>query len=79
MASGILMRFRRAPLHMLRILLYSAFGGVVGLSHFVGLFVPPGSVSLLSFGIGIGVRVMDWVRVGLVLCLIYLLFFPLSF
>ena len=62
MASGILMQFRRAPLHVLGISLYSAF--------FVALLVyrilygfsfptfPPGSVSL-SFGVGFGVRVKD--------------------
>ena len=45
--------------------LLSVFCGVVGLSRFVGLFsfppFPPGSVSLLLFGIGI--RVGGYVRV----------------
>ena len=66
MASGILMRFRRAPLHVLGILLCSAFRGVVGLSSFVGLFFPshPGSVSLISFGVGTGVSIVLRVGVG---------------
>ena len=77
MASGILLRFRRAPLHVLGILLYSAF--------FVAWLVyrvlwgfsfppfPPGSVSLLLFGIG--VRVGGWVRVRVSSMFYLLLFF----
>ena len=73
-ASGILLQFRRAPLHVLVILLYSAFF-VLWLVYRVLLgfsFPPflPGSVSLLFFGIGVSVG--DWL--GLVLCPIYLLF-----
>ena len=74
-ASGILFRFRRAPLHVLVNLLYSAFCVAV-YRVLLGLSFPPfppGSVSLLFFGIGVSVR--GWLGLGLVLCLIYLLFF----
>ena len=76
-ASGILLRFRRAPLHVLVNLLYSAFC-IAWLVYRVLLGFsfppfPPGSVSLLFFGIGVSVR--GWLGLGLVLCLIYLLFF----
>ena len=78
MASGILLRFRRAPLHVLGILLFSAFFVAWLVYRILKGFsfppFPPGSVSLLLFGIG--VRVGDSVRVRVqVLCLIYLLFF----
>ena len=77
MASGILLRFRRAPLHVHVISLYSAFF-VAWLVYLVLLGFsfppfPPGSVSLLFFGIGVSVG--GWLGLGLVLCLIYLLFF----
>ena len=77
MASSILLRFRRAPLHVLVNLLYSAFC-VTWLVYRVLLGFsfppfPPGSVSLLFFGIGVSVG--GWLGLGLVLCLIYLLFF----
>ena len=54
-ASGILLRFRRAPLHMLVNLLYSAFC-VAWLVYRVLLGFsfppfPPGSVSLLFLGL----------------------------
>ena len=77
-ASSILSRFRRAPLHMLVNLLYSAFF-VAWLVYRVllGFSFPPGSVSLLFYGIGVSVG--GWLGLGLVLCLIYLLIFPLSF
>ena len=77
MASSILLRFRRAPLHVLVTLLYSAF--FVAWLVFCVLLgfssppFPPGSVSLLLFGIGVSVG--GWLGLGLVLCLIYLLFF----
>ena len=75
-ASGILLRFRRAPLHVLMNLLYSAFF-VVWLVYRILLGFsfppfPPGSVSLLFFGIGVSVG--GWLGLGLVLCRIYLLF-----
>ena len=75
MASGIPLQFRRAPLHVLGNLLYSAF--------FVAWLVyrallgfsfppfPPSSVTLLLFRIGVG----GWLGLGLVRCLMYLLFF----
>ena len=77
MASGILLRFRRAPLHVLVNLFYSAFF-VAWLVYRVLLGFsfppfPPGSVSLLFFGIGVSVG--GWFGLGLVLCLIYILFF----
>ena len=77
MASGILLRFRRAPLYMLVNLLYSVFF-VAWLVYLVLLGLsflpfPPGSVSLLFFGIGVSIG--GWLGLGLVLCLIYLLFF----
>ena len=57
MASGILLQFRRAPLHVLGILLYSAFF-VAWLVYRVllGFSFPPGSVRLLLFVIGVSVR-----------------------
>ena len=75
MASRILLQFRRAPLHVLRNLLYSAFF-VAWLVYRVLLGFsfppfPPGSVTLLLFGIGVG----GWLGLGLVRCLIYLLVF----
>ena len=75
-ASGILLRFRRAPLHVLMNLLYSAFF-VAWLVYRILLGFsfppfPPGSVRLLFFGIGVSVG--GWLGLGLVLCLIYLLF-----
>ena len=73
-ASGILLRFRRAPLHVLMNLLYSAFFVAWWVYRvLLGFSFPPGSVSLLFFGIGVSVGV--WLGLGLVLCLIYLLFF----
>ena len=81
MASGILLRFRRAPLHVLVNLLYSAFC-VAWLVYRVLLGFsfppfPPGSVSLLFFGIGVSVWGLVRVRVS---SLSYLLIiFPLSF
>ena len=77
MASGILLRFRRAPLHVLVNLLYSVFC-VAWLVYRVLLGFsfppfPPGSVCLLFFGIGVSVG--GWLGLGLVLCLIYVLFF----
>ena len=73
MASGILLQFRRAPLHVLGNLLYSAFF-VAWLVYRVllGFSFPPfplGSVTLLLSGVCAG----GWL--GLVRCLIYLLFF----
>ena len=75
MASGILLQFRRAPLHVLENLLYSAFF-VAWLVYRVLLGFsfppfPPSSVTLLLFGISVG----GWLGVGLVRCLMYLLFF----
>ena len=75
MASSIPLQFRRAPLHMLGNLLYSVFF-VAWLVYRVLLGFsfppfPPGSVTLLLFGIGVG----GWLGLGLVRCLIYLLFF----
>ena len=77
MASGIVLRFRRAPLHVLGNLLYSAFF-VTWLVYrvFLGFSFPPfppSSVRLLLFGIGVSVG--GWLGLGLVLCFIYLLFF----
>ena len=62
---------------MLRNLLYSAFL-LVWLVYRVLLGFsfppfPPSSVRLLLFGIGVSVG--GWLGLGLVLCLIYLLFF----
>ena len=76
MASGILLQFRRAPLHVLGILLYSAFF-VAWLVYRVllGFSFPPGSVRLLLFGIGVSVGGWLGLGLGLVLCLVYLLFF----
>ena len=74
MASGILLQFRRAPLHVLGNLLYSAFF-VAWLVYrvFRGFSFPPGSVTLLLFGICWG---LDRVRVS---SLSYILIiFPLS-
>ena len=73
MASGILLRFRHAPLHVLVNLLCPAFF-VAWLVYRVLLGfsfppLPPGSVSLLFFGIGVSVG--GWLGLGLVLCLIY--------
>ena len=72
MASGILLQFRRAPLHVLVNLLYPAFCIAWLVYHVLLGFsfppFPPGSVSLLFFGIGVSVG--GW----LVLCLIYLFF-----
>ena len=77
MASSILLRFRRAPLHVLVNLLYSAFFVAWLVYHVLLGFsfppFPPGSVSLLFFGFGVSVG--GWSGLGLVLCLIYLLFF----
>ena len=75
MASGILLQLRRAPLHILRNLLYSAFF-VAWLVYLVLLGFsfppfPPGSVTLLLFGVDVG----GWLGLRLVRCLIYLLFF----
>ena len=75
MASGILLQFRRAPLHVLGNLLYSAFF-VTWLVYRVLLSFsfppfPPSSVTLLLLGIGVG----GWLGLGLVRCLMYLLFF----
>ena len=81
MVSSILLWFRRAPLHVLGNLLYSAFF-VAWLVYRVLLGFsfppsPPGSVRWLLFGIGVSVG--GWLGLGLglglVLCLIYLLFF----
>ena len=62
MASDILLRFTRAPLHMLGILLYSAFFVAWLVYHILLGFsfppFPPGSVRLLLFGIGVSVG--DW-------------------
>ena len=77
MASGILLQFRRAPLHVLGNLLYSAFF-VAWLVYrvFRGFSFPPfppGSVTLLLFGICWG---LDRLRVS---SLSYILIiFPLS-
>ena len=67
MAGGILLQFRRALLHVLGNLLYSAFF-VAWLVYRVLLGfsfppLPPGSVRLLLFGIGVSVRwlVRVWV------------------
>ena len=73
MASGIILQFRRAPLHVLGNLLYSAFF-VAWLVYRVLLGFsfppfPPSSVTLLLLGIGVGGLL------GLVRCLMYLLFF----
>ena len=59
MASSILLQFRRAPLFVLGNLLYSAFF-VAWLVYRVllGFSFPPfplGSVTLLLFGVGVGV------------------------
>ena len=75
MASGILLQFRRAPLHVLGNLLYSAYF-VAWLVYRVLLGFsfppfPPSSVTLLLLGIGVG----GWLGLGLVCCLMYLLFF----
>ena len=75
MASGILLQFRRAPLHVLKNLLYSAFF-VAWLVYRVLLGFsfppfPPSSVTLLLLGIGVG----GWLGLGFVRCLMYLLFF----
>ena len=76
-ASGIFLRFRCAPLHVLVNLLYSAFF-MAWLVYRVLLGFsfppfPPGSVSLLFFGIGVSVG--GWLGLGFVLWLINLLFF----
>ena len=79
MASGILLQFRHAPLHVLGILLYSAFF-VAWLVYRVLLGFsfppfPPGSVRLFLFGIGVSVRGLFRVS-----SLSYvLIIFPLSF
>ena len=75
MASGILLQFRRAPLHVVGNLLYSAFFMAwlvyrVLLGFSFSPF-PPSSVTLLLLGIGVG----GWLGLGLVRCLMYLLFF----
>ena len=77
MASGILLWFRRAPLHVLGILLYSAFfvawlvfGVLLGFSFPP---FPPGSVGLLLFGFGVSVG--GWLGLGLVLCQVYTYYF----
>ena len=75
MASGILLQFRCAPLHVLGNLLYSAFF-VAWLVYRVLLGFsfppfPPSSVTLLLLGIDVGGRL----GLGLVRCLMYLLFF----
>ena len=75
MASGILLQFRRAPLHVLGNLLYSAFF-VAWLVYRVLLGFsfppfPPSSVTMLLLGIGVG----GWLGLGLVRSLMYLLFF----
>ena len=74
MASGIFMRCRCSPLHVLSILLSSEFLVSLVYRIFVGLLsappFPPGSVSFLSFGVGVRVRVC---------AKSHLLFFPLSF
>ena len=74
MASGIFMRFRRAPLQVLGILLSSMFWVSLVYHVFVGRFAPfpPGSVSfLLSFGVG--------VRIMVGICTMSYYFLPLSF
>ena len=68
-ASGILLQFRRAPLHVLGNLPYSAFF-VAWLVYRVLLGFsfppfPPGSVTLLLFGVGVG----GWLGLRLVRCL----------
>ena len=74
MASGILLR---APLHVLGILLYSAFFVVWlvcrALLGFSFPPFPPGRVRLLLSGIGVSVRGLVRDRVSF--CHIYLLFF----
>ena len=79
MASGILLQFRRAPLHVLGNLLYSTFF-VAWLVYWVLLGFsfppfPPGSVTLLLFGIG----VVGLVRVRVSSSSYILIIFPLSF
>ena len=83
MASGILLQFRRAPLHVLGILLYSAFS-VVWLVYRILLGFsfppfPPSSVRLLLFGIGVSVRGLVRVRVRVSSLSYILIIFPLSF
>ena len=72
MASGILLQFRRAPLHVLGILLYSAFFVSWLISRVLLGFsfppFPPGSVICYCLGFGLGLCL----GLGLVLCLIYL-------
>ena len=80
-ASGILLQFRRAPLHVLGILLYSAFF-MAWLVYCVLLGFsfppfPPCSVRLLLFGIGVSVRGL--VRVWVSSLSYILIIFPLSF
>ena len=80
MALAFLLQFSRAPLHVLGILLYSAFF-VAWLVYRVLLGFsfppfPPGSVRLLLFGIGVSVGGLVRVRVS---SLSYILIiFPLS-
>ena len=75
MASGILLQFRRAPLHVLGNLLYSAFFAAWLVYRVLLGFsfppFPPSSVTLLLLGIGVG----GWLGLGLVRCLMYFLFF----
>ena len=64
MASGILLQFRRAPLHVLGNLLFSAYF-VAWLVYRVLLGFsfppfPPSSVTLLLLGIGVG----GWLGLG---------------
>ena len=74
MASGIFMQFKHAPLHVLGILLSSAFLASLVYRVFVGLFSPSLPSQQCQFfkflGSGSGL--------GCVLCLIHY-FFPLSF
>ena len=81
MASSILLQFRHAALHVLGILLYSAFFVAWLVCRILlGFSFPPfplGSVRLFLFWIGVSVG--GWLGLGLVLCLIILIIFPLSF
>ena len=73
--------FRRAPLHVLGILLAQHFLASLVYCVLLGFSLPPFPPGSVSFLLSFGVRVWVWVRVRVsaTVCVIYLLSFPLSF